>query len=66
MKIFRALIACVTIVAAFPALQGYGGGLEAKTWGSQWDEVSANCQPGFDYCYEQIVDDLSMYTHSIA
>jgi hypothetical protein len=66
MKILRAFIACIAIVAAFPALQGYGAGPEANTWGLQWDEVSANCQPGFDYCYEQIVNDLSTYTHPIA
>ncbi|KAH3904695.1 hypothetical protein HBH56_231060 [Parastagonospora nodorum] len=58
MKIYLALVACGSIVAAIPAPQNYGNGHEAMSWSSPLVDAGASCQPGYDYCYGQIIGDL--------
>jgi hypothetical protein len=60
MKIFLAIVAFVTIVTAFPAPRN-GNETEAKSFTYTAKKVDANCQPGLDYCYQQIVEDLGTY-----
>jgi hypothetical protein len=60
MKIFLAIAAFITIVAALPA-PIEGNEAEAKILNSFETVVEANCQPGLDYCYQQIVEDLCTY-----
>jgi hypothetical protein len=63
-KIYLALVACGSIVAAIPAPQNYGKEQEATSWSSPLVDAGASCQPGYDYCYGQIIGDLSMCASS--
>jgi hypothetical protein len=60
MKIFLTVVAFVTIATAFPA-PSKSNETEVKALNSSETAVEANCQPGLDYCYQQIVEDLGTY-----
>lgn len=59
MKIYLALVACISIVAAIPPPQTDGNELAATSRSFPSENAGASCQPGYDYCYGQIIGDLS-------
>jgi len=64
MKIYLALVACISLVAAIAVPQNDGEELAARSWSFPSENAGASCQPGYDYCYGQIIGDLSMCASS--